>query len=203
MSSGMRRISLTFAVSCSAAVTHVVPSPRARRARQKLQAAWITESNRPGRPLPSWRPMTVGMTMAGTSARCSARYVADAITFSLGWPVPWQPFGGGGHERQRGLAVELAELVLDPLVADDDPSPAAEVAAGRCLLGEVDAVEQQLVVDRPLEVEPPAHRSCRGEHLVDLGDVEAHVETRSTVGTSLGGCRMDARSEAQAPARRV
>ena len=24
----------------------------------------------------------------GTSARCSARYVADAITFSLGWPVP-------------------------------------------------------------------------------------------------------------------
>ena len=88
MCSGMRRISLTFAVSCSAAVTQVVPSPRARRARQKLQAAWMTESNRPGRPLPSWRPMTVGMTMAGTSARCSARYVADAITFSLGWPVP-------------------------------------------------------------------------------------------------------------------
>ena len=110
-----------------------------------------------------------------------------------------EPFGGGGHERQRGLAVELAELVLDPLLAHDDPSPAAEVAAGRCLLGEVDAVEQQLVVDRALEVEPPAHRSCRGEHLVDLGDVEAHVETRSTVGTSLGGCRMDARSGLRRP----
>ena len=69
-----------------------------------------------------------------------------------------QPLGGGGHERQRGLAIELAELVLDPLLADDDPSPAAEVAAGRRLLGEVDAVEQQLVVDRSLEVEPPTDR---------------------------------------------
>ena len=57
MCSGMPRISLTFAVSCSAAVTQVVPSPRARSARQKLHAAWMTESNRPGRPLPSWRPM--------------------------------------------------------------------------------------------------------------------------------------------------
>ena len=91
-----------------------------------------------------------------------------------------QPFGGGGHERQRGVAIELAELVLDPLLAHDDPSPAAEVAAGRRLLGEIDAVEQQLVVDRSLEVEPSAHCACRGEHLVDLGDVEAHADARSS-----------------------
>ena len=88
-----------------------------------------------------------------------------------------QPLGGGGHERQRRLAVELAELVLDRLVADDDPAAAAEVAAGRCLLGEVDAVEQQLVVDRSLEVEPPAHRTGRRQHLVDLGEVEVHAGT--------------------------
>ena len=80
MWSGIARISLTLASSCNAAVIHVVPRPRARSARQKLHAAWMTESNRPGRPLPSWRPMIVGTTMAGTSARCSARYVADAIT---------------------------------------------------------------------------------------------------------------------------
>ena len=88
MSAGMPRISFTRASSCSAAVTHVVPRPRARSARQKLQAAWITESNRPGRPLPSWRPMIVGMTIAGTSARCSARNAADAMTFSWASPVP-------------------------------------------------------------------------------------------------------------------
>ncbi len=106
-----------------------------------------------------------------------------------------QPFGSGGHERQRRLAIELAELVLDPLLADDDPSPAAQVAAGRCLLGDVDAVEQQLVVDRSLQVEPPANRAGGGEHLVDLGDIEGHGKTRSTIGTSLVGCVMDARSE--------
>src|SRR5829696_1868773 len=106
-----------------------------------------------------------------------------------------QPFGSGGHERQRGLPIQLAELVLHPLIAHDDPSPAAEVATGRCLLGEVDAVEQELVVDRPFGVEPAANRARRGEHLVDLGDVEGHVETPSTVGTSLGGYMMDARSE--------
>ena len=80
--SGMSRISLTFASCSNTAVIQVVPSPRARSARQKLHAAWMTESNRPGRPLPSWRPMMVGTTMAGTSARCSARYWAEAITFS-------------------------------------------------------------------------------------------------------------------------
>ena len=79
---GIPRISFTLASSSRAAVTHVVPRPLARNARQKLHAAWMTESNKPGRPLPSWRPMIVGMTIAGTSARCSARYCADAITCS-------------------------------------------------------------------------------------------------------------------------
>jgi hypothetical protein len=52
------------------AVTHVVPSPRARRARQKLHAAWMTESNRLGRPLLSWWPRMEGITIAGASG-CS------------------------------------------------------------------------------------------------------------------------------------
>ena len=70
------------------AVVHAVPSPRARVATQKLHTDWMTESNRPGRPLPSWTPMMVGITITGTSARCSARWAAEAITRSFGWPVP-------------------------------------------------------------------------------------------------------------------
>jgi hypothetical protein len=91
-----------------------------------------------------------------------------------------QPFGGGGHERQRSVAIQLAEPVLDPLVAHDDPSPAAEVAPGRGLLGEVDAVEQQLVVDRALDIKPPTNRAGSGEQFVNLGDVEGHAGTRSS-----------------------
>ena len=123
----------------------------------------MTESNRPGRH----DGRNLG-EMLGEVRRRGHHLLA-------GMAGALKPLRGGGHERQRGLAVELAELVLDPLVAHDDPSPGTEVATGRCLLGEVDAIEQQLVVDRALEVEPPAYCSCRGEHLVDLGDVEAHL----------------------------
>ena len=70
---GMPSSSLARSSSLKIAVTHDVPRPRARRATQKLQAAWITESNRPGLPLPSCRPMIVTKTRAGTSARCAAR----------------------------------------------------------------------------------------------------------------------------------
>jgi hypothetical protein len=80
--------SFTLVSSPKTAVTQDEPRPRARRATQKLHAAWMTESNRPGRPLPSCRPMIVTMTSAGTSARCAARKAADAITFSCGCPVP-------------------------------------------------------------------------------------------------------------------
>jgi hypothetical protein len=107
-----------------------------------------------------------------------------------------EPFGGGGHERQRGVAVQLTQLVLDPLLAHDDPPPATEVAAGRGLLGEVDAVEQELVVDRTLEIEPSANRPRRGQHLVDLRDVEAHV------GTPVARCMMRGTVEVIRAARR-
>ena len=66
------------------------------------------------------------------------------------------------------VAVELTELVLHRLVAHDDPAAAAEVAARRGLFGEVDALEQQLVVDRPVEVEPAAHGAGGGQGLVDV-----------------------------------
>ena len=85
-----------------------------------------------------------------------------------------QPLGGGGHERQRRLPVQLAELVLHGLVAHDHPAAAAEVAAGGRLLGEVDAVEQQLVVDRALEIEPPPHGAGRRQHLVDVAWIDVH-----------------------------
>ena len=82
------------------------------------------------------------------------------------------------------VAVQLAELVLHRLVAHDDPAPAAEVAAGRRLLGEVDAVEQELVVDRALEVEPAAHGAGRGEHLVDVGEGGGVVDVHGTASGS-------------------
>ena len=85
-----------------------------------------------------------------------------------------QPLGGGGHERQRRLPVQLAELVLHGLVAHDHPAAAAEVAAGGRLLGEVDAVEQQLVVDRALEIEPPPHGAGRRQDLVDVAWIDVH-----------------------------
>jgi hypothetical protein len=66
------------------AVVHAVPRPRARSATQKLHTDWMTESNSPGRPLPSCTPTIVGITIAGTSARCSARYADDFMTFSCG-----------------------------------------------------------------------------------------------------------------------
>ena len=80
---------------------------------------------------------------------------------------------------ERRLPVQLAELVLHGLVAHDDPAPAAEVAAGRRLLGEVDAVEQQLVVDRALEVEPAPHGAGRRQDLVDVAWIDVHVVTIS------------------------
>ena len=55
---------------------------------QKLQALWITESKRPGDPLPSWRPTMVGMTITGTSAKCSAKCAAERIAAAPGWSVP-------------------------------------------------------------------------------------------------------------------
>ena len=70
--------------------------------------------------------------------------------------------------------VQLAELILHGLVAHDDPPAAAEVAAGRRLLGEVDAVEEQLVVDRAVEIEPAPHGTSRRQHLVDLAWIDVH-----------------------------
>ena len=46
--------------------------PRDRRARQKLHAAWISESNKPGVPLASGIPHTAPMKSTGTLSRFEA-----------------------------------------------------------------------------------------------------------------------------------
>src|SRR5918995_2424867 len=71
---------------------------------------------------------------------------------------------------------------------------AAQVPAGGGLLGEVDAVEQQLFVDRPVEVEAPSHRPGGGEDLVDVlgrdGVDAGHVATAlRRAGTIAGSSR--------------
>ena len=73
ISSGMPSSSFNSGALARTAVVHAVPNPLARRATQKLHPLWMTESNKPGAPLPSWRPTMVGMTITGTSAKCSTR----------------------------------------------------------------------------------------------------------------------------------
>jgi hypothetical protein len=86
-----------------------------------------------------------------------------------------QPLGGAGHERQNSPAIQVAEFILHRLVAHDDPPPAAQVAPVGGLLGQVDAVEQQLVGDRSFQVEPPAHRPGGRQDLVDVSYVAVHL----------------------------
>ena len=86
-----------------------------------------------------------------------------------------QSLGDRGHEPERHVPVQLAEAILHRLVAHDDPAAAAEVAAGRGLLGEVDAVEQELVVDRSIEVEPSSHGPGRRQRFVDVAWVDVQA----------------------------
>ena len=62
-------------------MVQAVPSPRARAARQKLHPAWMEESNRLGRPLPSWMPQMPRITSAGACSRFPARNAAELNTF--------------------------------------------------------------------------------------------------------------------------
>ena len=157
MYSGMPRISFTFAVSCSAAVTQVVPSPRARERETEAPRCLDDRVEQAGAPAAIVSADDRRDDDGGDFGEMFGQ-VRGRRHHLLAWVAgAVKPLGGGGHERQRRLAIELAQLVLHPLFADDDPSSAAEVAAGRRLLGEIDAIEQQLVVDQSLEVEPPAH----------------------------------------------
>src|SRR5438045_3776625 len=76
-------------------VVQAEPRPRDRSARQKLQAAWITESNRPRRPLPSWVPQIVGMTMAGRLLRTPGAALAPRAETAARTPRSRTRRGGG------------------------------------------------------------------------------------------------------------
>ena len=78
----------------------------------------------------------------------------------------------GVDEDGAHFGVQLAELVLEFLVADHDPAAAGIVAARRRLLREVDALEDELVTDPAVEVEPLAHGPGGGEQAIHLVEIE-------------------------------
>src|SRR5712691_10359184 len=84
-SNGMPRRSATSRSYRRCSVVQAVPSPRARAASMKLQAAGRIEPYRPAisrleTPGRCTRPSMQGMTITGTSCIRSARYWADAAT---------------------------------------------------------------------------------------------------------------------------
>ena len=82
-----------------------------------------------------------------------------------------------GHiDHELAVAgVDLAELALGGLVLDHDPPATCVVAATRCLLGQVDAIEDHAVWYVAIEVESLAYRAGRGEEAVDLVEIETGV----------------------------
>ena len=58
-----------------------------------------------------------------------------------------EPIGGADHPLPGPALVDLGETFLDLRVADQEPAPAREIATRRRLLGDVDAVEDDLLVN--------------------------------------------------------
>ena len=102
-------------------------------------------------------------------------------------PLPGIPAAGQtvarlDHAVADHVAVQLGQALLDAGVAHDEPPPAALVPPGGSLLGDVDAVQDDLVVHVALKVEAPPHRPGGGEHMVDGrsgGRVNRHGQSPS------------------------
>src|SRR5438045_2818399 len=84
---------------------------------------------------------------------------------ALGLGGEWCVIGGEACRAVVccALAIQLGQLRTSLLFGDDDESPPLGVAAGRCLLGKSDAVEDHVSFDASVEVEPTADRSSRRE----------------------------------------
>ena len=98
------------------------------------------------------------------------------------------PFGVLDYPVAAGLAVEVGQGSLGVGVADDQPATAGLVPSGRSLLGEVDAVQEQLLGDLPLEVQATADGPGGGQQAVGLADGEGHV-AESTTASPTRRCR--------------
>src|SRR5439155_7549545 len=72
----------------------------------------------------------------------------------------------------RDLAPQLADRGALGRVGDDDEVPVLRVGRRRRLLRKLEALLQDLALDRPREIEPLAHRARRREELV-RGQFEA------------------------------
>ena len=90
----------------------------------------------------------------------------------LAVPGALEPLAGI-DEQGAHLGIQTAEFVPEMLVADHHPASAGVVAARGCLLGEIDALEDQLIAHRPIEVKSLANRSGGGEEAIDLIQIEA------------------------------
>ena len=86
----------------------------------------------------------------------------------------FEAFGGAGHPLPCACHVQVGQRLLHSRFADHQPASARQVSTGRGLFGHVDAVENDLVVDASLEVEPPTHRSRRGEGVINSSDIDVH-----------------------------
>ena len=87
------------------------------------------------------------------------------------------------RSRGEGRLVHVADAGLGRGVGDHDPAPQLKVAAGRCLEGQLQAVEHHAAVDRSGEVEPAPHGAGRRQDPVDgsrLGHRRSEGDRRRT-----------------------
>src|SRR5262245_36762152 len=79
--------------------------------------------------------------------------------------------------------VDLGQLLPLLRIGHHHPAPALAVRAGRRLLRETDALEDDLLRHRLGEVESLAHRAGRAEKPVDAVQVEAAAQARAVLPT--------------------
>ena len=168
--------------SCiSVSVVMHVPNPRARAASMNDHTAGSTDASIVTARNGGWSSMRGemhGMRKTGTRSRWSARYCDDAWT--RGWAAARgspsrEVVRGGGSGGDVGVpraAIDLGDGRPLVGVGDHDEAPELQVAAGRRLQGDLEALLDQLEGHRPVEVEPTAHGPRRGEQLVGVGDVD-------------------------------
>ncbi len=107
-------------------------------------------------------------------------------------PGPGQPPRALGHPRPGLLVVQVREGGSHRRVTDDDPAAAAQVPAGGGLLGDIDAVQQELVVHVAVQVQATPDRPRGGQGRVHLCGVDRHGSRiarrcRSSPGRDGGG----------------